>query len=145
MSELDKVMHYVKGLKSATQQEVKYQAPQTLEDAWKLAVQYDTAMFSSNRSKNDKQYSDCWPGSNKRYEPRLTPRTDNTEPMELDAAERFYKKEFKKSVSNGNCYNCGKPGHIARNCKGKKVARLTNTEEPVVVWEELGFIHDNKK
>ena len=48
MSELDKVMHYVEGLKSATQQEVKYQAPQRLKDAWKLAVRYDTAMFSSN-------------------------------------------------------------------------------------------------
>ena len=48
MGELDKVMHYVEGLKSATQQEVKYQAPQMLEDAWKLAIQYDTAMFSSN-------------------------------------------------------------------------------------------------
>src|SRR3989440_5025675 len=65
--------------------------------------------------------------------------------MELDAAERFHKKGFKKSVSNGNCYNCGKPGHIARNCKGKEVARLTNTEEPVVVREELGSIHDNKE
>src|SRR5438270_1333664 len=65
--------------------------------------------------------------------------------MELDAAERFHKKGFKKSVPNGNCYNCGKPGHIARNCKGKEVARLTNTEEPVVVREELGSIHDNKE
>jgi len=69
MGELDKVMHYVEGLKSATQQEVKYQAPQTLEDAWKLAVRYDTAMFGSNRSKNDKRYSDRRPGSNKRHEP----------------------------------------------------------------------------
>ena len=65
--------------------------------------------------------------------------------MELDAAERFHKKVFKKSVPNGNCYNCGKPDHIARNCKGKEVARLTNTEEPVVVREELGSIHDNKE
>src|SRR6185369_12715898 len=145
MGELDKVMHYVEGLKSATQQEVKYQTFQTLEDAWKLAVRYDTAMFSSNRSKNDKRYSDRRPGSNKRHEPRSTPRTDNAEPMELDAAERFHKKGFKKSVPNGNCYNCGEPGHIARNCKGKKVARLTNTEEPVVVREELGSIHDNKE
>ena len=48
MNKLDKVMHYVEGLKSATQQEVKYQASQMLEDAWKLAVRYDTAMFSSN-------------------------------------------------------------------------------------------------
>ena len=58
MGELDMVMHYVEGLKSATQQEVKYQAPQMLEDAWKLAVWYDTAMFSLNWSKNDKRYSD---------------------------------------------------------------------------------------
>ena len=38
MGELDKVNAFSDGLKLATRQEVKYQAPSTLEEAWKLAV-----------------------------------------------------------------------------------------------------------
>src|SRR6185369_8036292 len=45
MGELDKVMYYVDGLKSATKMEVSYQAPETLENAVAYAVKFDTAMF----------------------------------------------------------------------------------------------------
>ena len=49
MGELDQVNTFSDGLKLATRQEVKYQAPAMLEEAWKLAVQYDTAMFSEGK------------------------------------------------------------------------------------------------
>ena len=45
MGPLDQVAYFIDGLKPATRMEVSYQAPETFEDAWKLAIRYDTAMF----------------------------------------------------------------------------------------------------
>jgi len=45
INELDKVSYFVDGLKGATQKEVAYQAPVTFEEAWKLAIRFDVAMF----------------------------------------------------------------------------------------------------
>ena len=42
---LDQVAYYIDRLKAVTRMEVSYQAPETLEDSWKLAIRYDTAMF----------------------------------------------------------------------------------------------------
>jgi hypothetical protein len=38
MGPLDQVAYYIDGLKAATRMEVSYQAPEMLEDAWKLAI-----------------------------------------------------------------------------------------------------------
>ena len=51
MDPLDQVAYYINGLKAATRMEVSYQAPETLEDAWKLAIRYDTAMFGLGKPK----------------------------------------------------------------------------------------------
>src|SRR3954462_2487367 len=45
MGDLDQVTHFMDGLKPAPRMKVSYQAPANLEDTWKLAIQYDTAMF----------------------------------------------------------------------------------------------------
>jgi len=45
MDEMDKVMHFVNGLKMATQVEVNYNMPQTLKMAIEIAIRYDTARF----------------------------------------------------------------------------------------------------
>ena len=45
MGPLDQVAYYIDGSKAATRIEVSYQAPEMLEDAWKLAIRYNTAMF----------------------------------------------------------------------------------------------------
>ena len=35
----------------------------------------------------------------------------------------------KKGSFKGNCYKCGTPGHIAKNCRVKKKSNLSNVEE----------------
>ena len=45
MGPLDQVAYYIDGLKAATRMEVSYQASEMLEDSWKLAIRYNTAMF----------------------------------------------------------------------------------------------------
>ena len=52
MSELDKVIYFINGLKPTTKMKVSYQVPKTLEDAWKLAIRYDTIMFGTDRPIN---------------------------------------------------------------------------------------------
>ena len=55
MNELDKVSYFIDGLKGATCKEVAYQAPDTFEEAWKLAIRFDTAMFGLGKPKMEQQ------------------------------------------------------------------------------------------
>jgi len=57
MGELDQVSHFIDGLKNSTQVEVNYQAPDTLEDAIKIAVTYDTARFGPGRVHTNSSYT----------------------------------------------------------------------------------------
>src|SRR5688572_14502481 len=50
MDEMDKVMHFVNGLKLATQVKVNYNMPWTLEMAIEIAIRYDTARFGPTQA-----------------------------------------------------------------------------------------------
>ena len=126
IAELDKVTYFIEGLKPATKMEVAYQAPDNFEDAWALAIRFDTAMFSSRRDFSNK--------TSHRFTSTPKPSTlrnngNNSEPipMELDhiKASRFNNK---KGTFKGNCYKCGTLGHIAKNCRVKKKTNLSNNE-----------------
>jgi len=60
--------------------------------------------------------------------------------MELDNAELARKKEARKK---NECFNCGKPGHYAKNCrsKGKTSAKFTRVEEVDQEPQEEELIH----
>ena len=45
MNKIDKVMHFVDGLKPAIELKVNYNIPKTLEMAIEIAVKYNTAYF----------------------------------------------------------------------------------------------------
>ena len=118
MGELDKVMYYVDGLKSATKMEVSYQAPETLENAVAYAVKFDTAMFGLGK-----------PIGNK-FPQRSQPRFSEPIPMEIDSSEilaKPYMNKGKKPVK-GNCFKCGKSGHYAKNCWVKNKPKVNNIE-----------------
>jgi len=85
MKPLDQVMMYVEGLKSAIQQEVSYQAPQTLAAAIELAIRYDTAIWGIGRITSRVSSSKPSRPTNNNFH-RLLPFHNNNgpTPMELD-------------------------------------------------------------
>src|SRR3954447_5262400 len=64
--------------------------------------------------------------------------------MELDAAEQVHQKNNSRAIK-GKCYNCGREGHRAVDCRSKAPAKLTNTEETIIVREELSSITSTKE
>jgi hypothetical protein len=52
MSEMDQVSYFIDGLKHSTRIEISYQAPATFNEAWAMAIKYDTAMYGLGRPVN---------------------------------------------------------------------------------------------
>ena len=132
MEELDKVAYFVDGLKPATRMEVNYQSPETLDDAWKLALRYDTAMFGLGRPQSG-NYRPMHQ-SHKGFTDHRGYKPSNPTPMELGRTE-YSKRKHAGAPSDqkkkGPCYNCGKPGHYAKECRSNP-----NPKAKVAVIEE---------
>src|SRR5579884_4246575 len=154
MSALDQITYFIEGLKPATKMEISYQAPETLEDAWKLAIRYDTAMYGQGRplglpSRNNNNH--CSQNSHRSHQ------NNGPIPMELDQAESHYNNRRnnnnqKNNKPKGTCYNCDKPDHFAKNCYSKPKAKITNIEDKQEEsssssYERVEFTHleDNRE
>ncbi|CAG8803879.1 15284_t:CDS:1, partial [Racocetra fulgida] len=121
MNEIDKVTYFIKGFKPATRTEVVYQAPATLEEAWVLAIWFDTAMFGIGRPSTNKPQQHYIQRTGKRGGGGPTS-------MELDYAgssSNNYSKKEKKE----NCFKCEQVEHYTKNCKGKCKQKLINIED----------------
>ena len=121
MGALDQVMHFVDGLKQATRIEVNYKAPNTLEEAITAAISYDTARFGPARVylPNSQSYPTY------KNKPHQSRDDGGIRPMELDRVEMNKNQSGKTKRSTaeletfkkeGRCFQCGKAGHLARNC-----------------------------
>ena len=115
MHELDQIQHFVEGLKAQTRAKVNYKAPPTLEEAIRIAVNYDSAMYGVGR------YT---------MEPRkifknLEPSNSQVVPMELGAIQRQPTKEECKQL--GLCFICFRKGHTARFCKNRPQSTAQKT------------------
>src|SRR5215213_2249375 len=129
MNEIDKVTYFIEGLKPATRMEVAYQSPNTFDEAWALAIRYDTAMFGNNRPFKPQQ------SQHQRFTPRPQKGNGGPVPMELDYAGTSSTHNYNSSNNHnrkplkGNCFKCGQSGHYARTCRNKPKSKLTNIEE----------------
>ena len=107
-----------------------------IEDVWKLAVCYDSAMFGSGCPKlgtyTPTTSSTQHHAPNKGFTNYRNYKPQNPIPMELDRAEQKKSHPTKNKVT---CYNYRKMGHIARECRSNsnpvpKVKVIVIEEQP---------------
>jgi hypothetical protein len=123
MGDLDQAIYYMDGLKPATRMEVSYQAPANLMDAISQAVKYDTAMFGLGKPKGQTSYQ---------HTSHYT--SDTSTPMELDSTEvnkHYNNNKKERKPFKGNCFICGKLGHISRDCKDRPQPKVTSIEDTI--------------
>src|SRR6266511_1768300 len=109
MAEIDKVTYFLEGLKPATRMEVAYQSPDTFENAWALAIRFDTAMFGPSRFNPNKSQQSQHRFTSKTQKPNFN---SGPIPMEIDyvgASSSNYNNNNnngnrQKGKFNGSCY-----------------------------------------
>jgi viroplasmin and RNaseH domain-containing protein len=111
MAELDKVEHFISGLKTKTRKEVSFHSPENIEEAYQLALRYDQAFEYGFRSLESIQGK---PGFLHHNTPMEIDNVKTREPLKKLTAEE--KEKLKKQ---GKCFKCRRSGHIAKNCPSK--------------------------
>ncbi|KAF1327470.1 Retroelement pol polyprotein, partial [Globisporangium splendens] len=120
MSELDKIMYFVRGLAPAIRTEVRYRRCSTLSEAITLALDYDRSHRRSadgNRSHSEPRYRRF---DNRQYQ------LNGASPMEVDNVRVLGREEC---LRQRLCFNCNRPGHRASECRAPRQQRHANTPQ----------------
>ncbi|KAF1314306.1 Retroelement pol polyprotein, partial [Globisporangium splendens] len=120
MSELDKIMHFVRGLAPAIRTEVRYRRCSTLSEAITLALDYDRSHRRSadgGRSHSEPRYRRF---DNRQYQ------LNGASPMEVDNVRVLGREEC---LRQRLCFNCNRPGHRASECRAPRQQRQVSTPQ----------------
>ena len=99
---------FIRGLKPKTRIEVELRDPRTPDEAYRLADRFDRIVY---RAKNTSFLTENYN--------RYSTSTSYGEPMQIDtlrARRPVQQKDMQRLRSQGLCFACQKPGHIAANC-----------------------------
>ena len=102
---------FIRGLKPKTRIEVELRDPRTPDEAYRLADRFDRIVYGTkNTSFLTQNYN--------RYTPTSNPSMDYGEPMQIDTIRprRIGRNDIQRLRTQGLCFTCKKPGHIAANC-----------------------------
>eukprot|EP00644_Phytophthora_capsici_P019454 jgi/Phyca11/133652/e_gw1.621.1.1 len=109
MSELDKIMYFLRGLSSSIREEVQYRRSATLTDAITVALDYDRSHAHRGRSDNARDKPRYRSYDSKRSKNQ----NDGPVPMEIDNVRVPSKEEC---MRRNLCFRCGSAAHRARQC-----------------------------
>ncbi|KAL4110595.1 hypothetical protein PRIC1_002286 [Phytophthora ramorum] len=116
MSDIDKVMHFQKGLLTDIKQEVKLRQFRTTTEAISFALMYDRTHFVSSRQLGRTGHQ----SSQRRSSPQLRQRIEEQPtPMEIGNARIISREEC---MRRNLCLYCKEPGHRLADCR-KRQAR----------------------
>ena len=116
---------YYRGLKDAVKDDIaREERPEALEDLIELAIKIDNRNYERALEKRGHYNPGTFRGTGRNHRSNNGP-----QPMELDATGRqeLTPQEKQKHMQERLCFNCGKPGHMARNCKSGKGRDRNNT------------------
>lgn len=119
---------YYRGLKDFVKDEIaRSDRPDSLDDMIELAIKIDNRNYERNLEKKGQ------------YIPRNHQKTRGSQwhqPMEIDATQKGNSRNNKprstqkeRQFKERLCFNCDKPGHIARNCKQPKKQRSKQDQQ----------------
>src|SRR5947209_7878194 len=108
MSETDKIMIFMEGLHPTTQVEVDYHMPDKLEEAMKMAINYNNAHFCGKQLTSKINAKTSSKKERVVYVPlRSETSSDTTEAMDLNSIHKGKEHSFKKgskSTSSDTCF-----------------------------------------
>jgi RNase H-like domain found in reverse transcriptase/Reverse transcriptase (RNA-dependent DNA polymerase)/Ty3 transposon capsid-like protein/Integrase zinc binding domain/Chromo (CHRromatin Organisation MOdifier) domain/gag-polyprotein putative aspartyl protease len=132
MSEIDKVHAFVRGLAHRTRAEVGYLSPKTLDEALRIASEYENHYFGSSSlvSSFSRNYNDrkTWSYENKNDMMDIN--------MMRAGSERDRMKKIDSKRSNGTirCFSCNEPGHKANVCPKRRTKELNQMQ--IEKWDK---------
>jgi Ty3 transposon capsid-like protein/Zinc knuckle len=111
---------FIRGLKPKTRIEVELRDPKTPDEAYRLADRFDRIVYGTrNTSFLTQNYNRYAPTSNGNTYGNTYGNTnvDYGEPMQIDTLRpRRPGSNGQRRRTQGLCFTCGRPGHIAMNC-----------------------------
>lgn len=141
MSERDKIHCYIRGLAQKTRSEVGYSSPKTLEEAIRIASEYDAHFFRSAGS-NRMHWDTKSQGSG---EENIMMDVNLMRTQRGNVGRSGKEDEKARLKKEGRCYICQQKGHMANKCsERKKIVEINNYSKIMKTPQKMNTENGNR-
>lgn len=116
ISEEASVEHFIRNLKTRTQDEVRMRKPKTLFEAYEIADVYDKSLNYNTLKRFERRVQPTYVSAQSKYPPPIFQKqtsNDNDRPVPMDLSSVEVSKLDKLL---NRCFYCHKKGHSKKNC-----------------------------